>query len=250
MTLYDKVGWVIPVESYLESLEQAKLPPLRRDSIPDKKGDATSAASNVAICYFLQGKTKEAGEFGREAVSAVLDYFYGDWRKEVETEDGDIDPAWWGAHLLWIDPFREALCWASALGDWPAVEKLAQYPSDSSSRDHTTEDRAAYLALASLLRGEPAKKQAPYLAEIGRRKKAKPNLLAEVFCALQANSSARFQTTLAGYLDHFRKSEFNRKRLDRLLCLDGTTLLNLGVRRGLQVAIPAPVEAHIVRFGP
>jgi len=71
----------------------------------DRKQDLPAGASNVAICYYLQGNLAEAKRFAREAVDAVLDYFFGDWRQQVPTELGTLDPAWWHAHISWADFF-------------------------------------------------------------------------------------------------------------------------------------------------
>ncbi len=247
MTLYEKFGWIIPVESYLESFEAAKSPPLRVDSIPDKKGDAPSSATNVAVCYYLQGERDQAKKFAREAVDAVIDYFYGDWTKQVPTDLGTLDPGWWRLHMSWMDFFSEGVCWAAAIGDWKSLKKIADYPSDDCD-GYTKEDRAAYLALASVLRGESMASQQRYLQEIQNRKKEKPKLIAEVIKALQSNSQARFQASLEGYLQYFRKSEFKKKSLGKLLTFDGTTLLNIGRRNGLQFKVPPELEDHIIRL--
>ena len=94
MTLYEKFGWIIPIESYLKTLEYAKLPPKFDYIIPDEKQGVASSACNVAICYYLLGRRAEAARFGRETVSAVLDFFYGSWKERVPTDLKTLDVAW------------------------------------------------------------------------------------------------------------------------------------------------------------
>ncbi len=114
------------------------------------------------------------------------------------------------------------------------------------STGYTKEDRAAYLALASLLRGEPLENRQHYFLDIENRKKQKPKLLAEVIRSLDAKDGTRFRSALEKYLAYFRKSEFTKQSLKKLLCLDGTTLLNIGIRNHLGFKIPAEVQEHII----
>jgi hypothetical protein len=58
----------------------------------------------------------------------------------------------------------------------------------------------------------------------------------------------RFQKALEEYLRYFRKREFKKKELDKLLCLDGTTLLNIGRKRGLEFRIPPEVNDHLIQL--
>jgi hypothetical protein len=251
MTLHETFGWTTPPEKYLELLEHDKILPDSQDAIPYAKSDVASSACNVAVCYYLVDRKPEAAKYGRETVKAIMDYFYGDWRKQVPTELGTLDVEWWRVHSDWIEYFRYGLCWSSSVGDWEAARRIAEYPPDEYSYNpgYTKEDEAAYLALAEYLRGGPLGACTRHFDVIEQGKKQKPKLLAELIQALAQGHGARFQTALESYLSYFRKREFKKKELDKLLCLDGTTFLNIGRKRGLDFRIPPEMNDHIIQLG-
>lgn len=214
------------------------------------KSDLVTEATNVAICHYCLGNTSEAKRYAEKCVKHALEYCYGAWRGRILTDLKTLDSVWWRIHATWVTPFREALCWATALGDWKAVQLLAEYPAKETRPgvDATREDAAACFALASLLRGSARSDYETCFGTIQKGKKEKPKLIADVVRALQAKNADQFQKCLEAYLRYFRKSEFKKTSLDKLLCLDGTTLLNLGLHMGLGFSIPPEVEDHIIRL--
>lgn len=230
-----------------EKHEQMSPPDWLVDSI---KSGLVADATNVAICHYCSGNTNEAKRYAEKCVKHALEYFHGEWRGRIPTDLKTLDPGWWRIHATWVTPFREALCWATVLGDWKSVQRLAEYPAKESKPgvDATREDAAACFALACVLRNAPAAEYAHCFAVIDKGKKEKPKLIAAVVRALQARDAAQFQKSLESYLRYFRKSEFKKTSLDKLLCLDGTTLLNIGLHMGLAFSIPSEVEDHIIRL--
>lgn len=250
MTLFEKFGWISGIDRYLDSLSYDRTTPANKLAIPYKKEDVVWSASNVSICYYLLGNTAKAREYARETTAAVLDYYYGPWKSEVVTRLGAVNVDYWRIHLGWTDDFRCGLCWATSIEDWLSTGRIAEYPIDECKVDtsYTKEDKAVYLALASFLQGEAPERYEHYFDQVRKGKKEKPKLLAEVLRALQEKDSTRFQEALATYLCYFPKREFKKKQLYNLLCMDGTTLLNIGKREGLDFVVPPKAEDHLIRL--
>jgi hypothetical protein len=247
MTLYERFGWVIKPETYLENLDYARLDPPRLDSIPDRKGDRVACASNVAICFYLLNQKKKAARYARETVDATIEYFFGKWKEKVPTDLGNPDPEWWRVHDLWIPTFREGLYWASALGDWAKATKIAQYPTPK-SYGFPKEDKALYLLLAMVVRGGDPKEFQSVSDQISRGKKEKPKLILRVLQGIEQKNQGDFQRSLEEYLCYFRKREFRTKELNKLLATDGTILLHLGAREGLEFHAPPEVSDQLIRL--
>jgi hypothetical protein len=183
-------------------------------------------------------------------VEHIIEYFYGSWRREIKTDLGTYDPEWWRINTSWMTRLQEGLCWASALADWETVQRLAQYPRRESKPgvDGTREDAAAYLALASFLRAEPIETYEHCFKAITDGGRQKPKLVADVIRAMQEKNANKFREALEAYLLYFRKREFRRTSIDKLLAMDGTTLLSVAKRQGLDFKVPSEVEDHIIRF--
>jgi hypothetical protein len=250
MTLKEKLGWEIDINFYLRMLNNAKIPPKSKKLIPSSKRAIASMANSVATCYYLLDQKIEASKYARETVEAVLDQFYGSWRDNVMTDSGTKDPEWWRVHNSWMFRFQESLCWALAIGDLETAKEIAGYPTDECMVDPTAtkEDKAAYLILAYYFRGETIESYRHHFVEIRNGKKEKPRLIANIIESLQKRDAVKFQENLEAYLNYFRKREFRKNSLDRLLCYDGTTLIGIGKREGLDFEIPQSVEDYLIRL--
>jgi predicted cupin superfamily sugar epimerase len=251
MALRDKLECPIDLKYYLDALEDAKSSPLRTEkSLFGRKLTVPWKANTVAACYYLLEDKANAAKFARETVDTVVEYYYGTWRETALTDVGTRDSNWWRIHTYWMDHFRQGLCWALAIGDWTSAQKIADYPTDECKVDSgfTKEDKASFLAVANLVRREPATDCQTYLHEIRNGKKEKSKQIAAVVEALQAKDVPNFQKSLEAYLDHFRKREFKRNALDNLLCYDGTILIDIGKREGLEFDTPSAFEDYIIRL--
>ncbi len=248
--LFEKFGATFELGQFYPAYER-KLNAVEPDwLVPGSKAALVDDATFIALFYWCEGRSGDAKTYAAECVKHGVEYFFGKWREEIPTDLKTRDAVWWRIHATWVTPFREALCWATALGDWKAVQLLAEYPAKETRPgvDATREDAAACFALASLLRGSAPSDYEACFGVIQRGKKEKPKLVAGVVRALQARNADQFQKCLEAYLHYFRKSEFKKTSLDKLLCLDGTTLLNLGLHVGLAFSIPPEVEDHIIRL--
>ena len=250
MTLRDKFGWKYSVEDYLPCIPQTlaamKGPYVGWDHFWRLPLDKNA----VATSYFLEGDIIKARRYATEMVRDTLAYFFGSWRTRFKTDLGTFDASWWHQHATWMKPLAEALCWATCLDDWASVHKLCEYPTDDCEKDatRTKEERAFRLLSVCYLRNERSKKLEHYFSVIEKGKQQKPKLLAEVIRALQAKSNDRFQNSLEVYLHYFRNSEFKRTALNKLLCFDGTTLVNIGKHEGLTFNVPPAFQDHLIRL--
>jgi hypothetical protein len=248
--LFEKFGATFELGQFYPAYER-KLNAVEPDwLIPGSKAALVDDATFIALCYWCEGRSRDAKTYAAECVKHGVEYFFGKWREEIPTDLKTRDAGWWRIHSTWVTPFREALCWATALGDWKSVQRLAGYPTKESKPgvDATREDAAACFALACVLRNAPAADYAHCFTIIEKGKKEKPKLVAAVLGALRARDAAQFQKSLESDLRYFRKSEFKKTSLDKLLSLDGTTLLNIGLHMGLAFSIPPEVEDHIIRL--
>ena len=249
MTLYEKYGLVTPLQRYLDDLEASRESGGSVFSAEIVASSVPLARHRIAVCAYLKEDLVCARKHGAYVGKETVDYFYGSWRSKVKTDSGTIDPNWWHGRINWMTHFSVAMCWASTVGDWKTVNRVAEYPSEECMVDPglAKEDKSAYSALAQYLRGEPKRCVRASFTMIEKGKKQKPKFLAGVIDALYANDQKRFQESLEAYLDYFRKSEFKLASLDKLLCLDGTSLLNLGQRKGMSFGARAEFKDYLIR---
>ena len=248
--LFDKFGARFELGQFYPSYERNLNAVLADFMVPGHKWTLVGDANFVAICYWCEGDHAEAKKYASKCVQHAVDYFFGKWRAEIQTDLKTLDPAWWRIHATWATTLSEALCWASALGNWAAVRRLSEYPTKQSKPgvDATREEAAMYLALAYFLRNESAASYEDCFRTIREGGSQKAKLVANVLRALQAKDKNQYEHSLKEYLEYFRKREFKKTKLSKLLCLDGTTLLNVGKEEGLDFKMPPEVRDHIICF--
>lgn len=218
--------------------------------VPGNREVRALDANVVATWYWCDGDKGESRKLAAKCVEHGIDYFFGDWRNEVPTDLKTIDPSWWRKYAAWQTAFRLVVCWASALADWNAVQRFCGYPSKDTKHgvDGSREDAAAYLALASLVRKAPAAEYEHCFQTIAKSKKQKPRYIAALVRALASQNQAEFRAGLEAYLKYFRQHEFNRRSITRLLCYDGTTLVNLGKQQGFKIDLPGDLSRYLIQF--
>jgi hypothetical protein len=209
----------------------------------------TSSAVFAAIEVYLEGNSKASRMASQTAVDAVLEYFYGRWRKTLRTEDGKSGHDAWKPHCLWYEPAMQALPFAAALSDWKAVARIAAYPlEDKLPEAAKAKGETAWgWALITFLRGKSRKEVEHFIAKAEADKAKRPKLLCACLRALLDKDARRFERALLEYLAHYRKSEFKRV-IDKVVTLDGTTLYHLGQKQGFKVTLPENVADHVIRF--
>jgi hypothetical protein len=137
--LFEKFGATFELGQFYPAYER-KLNAVEPDwLIPGSKAALVDDATFIALCYWCEGRSRDAKTYAAECVKHGVEYFFGKWREEIPTDLKTRDAGWWRIHSTWVTPFREALCWATALGDWKSVQRLAGrapgQPLRSGSRD-------------------------------------------------------------------------------------------------------------------
>src|SRR5258706_8759115 len=54
-----------------------------------------SANICVATRYYLCDNHSKAKDYAEHSLTSAEQYFFGDWRTKVKTDEGNINPAWW-----------------------------------------------------------------------------------------------------------------------------------------------------------
>ena len=75
-----------------------------------------------------------------------------------------------------------------------------------------------------------------------------PAILTITARAGKSMSVANVSNFFEKYLRYFRKSEFKKTSIDKLLSFDGSTMVNVRKKQGLEFKIPPEVQDHIVRL--
>ena len=244
-----RINSTIPVESVLSGAQKLV------DMIQEGKANDSvyywiiSDWARAAIGCWAEGRDLECEKYAQECVRAVLDYFYGEWRRRLVAPNGKTGTEHWRPYCLWYEQLQRSLPFASALSDWEAVKKIAAYPPENKLPEAAKAkgETAWGWALITYLRSEPRQKVEAFLAKAEGEKAKRPKLLAPVLRALMDKDAKKFAETLLAYLAYYRKSEF-KTELDKAIALDGTTLYHLGRKLGFKVELPEALAIHVVRF--
>ena len=245
MSLLKSFGSRLKPSFFERALRSSESTRLTEKLVPAVKGDLVSESCYAAIAFYCSDRRERAWTFATKCLGYAEDYFFGDWRSQVPTDEGTLDPTWWRRVMPWVDRFRYSVCCAMVLGKPEIAKRMAEYPARDSWAKNLGE-REAFYGLACFLRGDTKEiSRAIELAETSTSEKARH--VAEVLRALVARDQDMFQRTFEGYLAFFRRSEFNPNRITQLLCLDGTSFAHLGKLNGLDVEIPSELRDRIIR---
>jgi hypothetical protein len=249
MTLREKINWDGAIANRLEIVERTQ-----HEIASGKAPEATyywfvGEAHCYAIECYIEGEAQKTKEAAKLVVHAILEFFYGDWRKTLRTPDGTIGQEAWKPFCLWYEEVMRSLPWACALEDWAAVRRIAEYPSENSfpQAAKVGGETAWCWALVTFLRGQPKEQVEHFLVKAEAYKVKRPKLLCPVLRALLDGNAVEFEKALLAYLAYYRKSEF-KTDLNKVLTLDGTALYHLGRKQGFNVALPENVADHVIRF--
>ena len=210
---------------------------------------SVSNAAWYAVELLLDGQDFKCKEVAGVVVRRVLDYFYGEWRLKQATPDGKKGIEEWKPFCLWYEQVMESLPFASALSDWNAVMRIAQYPPENKLPEavKATGEVAWGWALIKYLRGEQRKEIESFLGKAESTKAKRPKLLCPVLRALIDGDAIQFEKALSAYLAYYRKQEFKRL-VSKVVSFDGTILYHLGRKNGFEVSLPENVADHVIRF--
>lgn len=249
MTLKEKLKWEGQLVTRLRDLnaDQAKILSGKAQRVNYYFFVGTSVWYAVEV--YVEGDAKNAKSAAEIVVKAALDYFYGKWRDIQSTSDGKTGGEAWKPYCLWYDEVMQSLPFATALSDWNAMKRIAEYPPEDKLPEAAKAkgETAWGWALIYFLRGESKGKVEEFLAKAENDKAKRPKLLCPILRALLNNDAAQFEKTLLTYLVYYRKSEF-KAVVNKILSFDGTTLYHLGRKQGFKVELPENVADHVIRF--
>jgi hypothetical protein len=249
VTLKEKLKWEGAIATRLESVERNKLEIASGVAQKPTYYLFTGATFRFAVECYVEGEAQKSKDAAKLVIYAVLEFFYGNWRKTQPTPDGKVGQEEWKPFCLWFEEVMESLPWACALGDWESVRKIAEYPPENRwpEANKARGESAWTWALVTYLRGQPRKQVEHFLVRAETHKAKRPKLLCPVLRALLDNDAGQFEKTLLAYMTYYLKSEFKRD-VDKILALDGTTLYHLGRKQGFNVQLPENMADHIIRF--
>lgn len=254
MKLYQRLGLGLEnvgLEHGLKVLATAKEPPTSDYVAMRQKSELVFAHTLVATEYYLLEDRKSAAKYAAEVVPAVVEHFFGDWRRTSKADGGPHDPMFWKRSEAWMDHFASALGWGSALGDWEGLRKVAEYPDDDCPDDDCPDDgepsrKALYRAFGSYLLGRPGPQTLKHLEAASRKKSSA--LAAEALRRVEAKDTKGFERAIADFLKHHRKTKFPLDQLTDAQSRDATFLVHLAEREGLKFDVPEPYQDLLIRL--
>jgi hypothetical protein len=210
--------------------------------IPSAYSGLVDCSGMAAYCCYVVNEIDAAKKYAIIVPSAAIDYFYGKWRSESLTDEKTIDPIWWKRRGTWVDEFRHAIAWASCLGEWDKIAKIAEYPTPECVEYlpiKVNPHLSCYLCLAAVIRGENLDPYKKYVDIIERGTKRKEKLMLEVLKAIESKDKDSFEKTFLDYMKFYKQKEFPKDDFDDKVSFDGTILFNIAKHNNLQVVFPA-----------
>jgi hypothetical protein len=204
----------------------------------------------VATRYYLLEKHPPAEYWAGRALLSAVNYFLGDWRAKVTTDEGTIDPSWWHGREGWLHDFRGALCWGTVLGRWDDVRRLAAYPDERrevETLDATPALRRLVIDTARHLRGEQVRGVAAACAKLDGPTWRGTDALAAALDAVVEMDEARARSALGDFFLRHHKRKKSKDVTDTV-SLDGTTMLNVARRAGLNVSLDPKLQPYYIRL--
>lgn len=253
--LYRRLGLKkgdMPARIWVEELEE--LPDVMRRRPQDTglyKSEFASTTGLLALYYFYLEEADAAWKYARLMVDYAIEYFFGKWRAEVPIDAGPASPERRKRYGSWASQFRKAVFWASCLGQWKKVRRLAQYPTRECPIGRYEPKLVCIwlLLLAGVLRGELLESLCKYTDAIDRSRRKYYTLLLNVLRVVLDSDSENFNTLLREYLDYCNEKTFCRPEIDEKVSIDGTFLINFARHKGLKVEVPREYVDRIVVLG-
>jgi hypothetical protein len=230
---------------------------------------ARATRHQVALAYYLLEDHQSAWEHATAAVAQVEGYLFGGWRDcfadecavpDAEAPDGCrrervlLGRAGCRRLLPWMAMWHTGLVWALSLGHQEAVARLAEYPGPDVTDEADAEvdfgpaNKAAFLVLARVLRGDRTACGASETAIIHKVRKKKPRLLLAALDRIVAQDGVGFQKAWVECLRYHIQRELPKRGLDNKLALDATILYYTARRTGMEIEIPDKHRDHVIRL--
>jgi hypothetical protein len=212
------------------------------------KQDFVSTTQWIALYHYYLSNLHEAKKYAGLMIDYTIEYFFGKWLAEAPLDGGPPDKERRKRYAAWTDEFREAVFWASCLGEWEKAERIAEYPTSECPVGRYEPKLFCYwcLLVAGVLRGESLESLSEYTETIAKSRRKYYTCLLNMLCAILEEDENRFNSYLAVYLDYCNENTFNRPEIDEKVSIDGTFLINYALHRGLKVEYPNQYRDRIV----
>lgn len=189
----------------------------------------------------------------RRLPAVAIEYFFGRWRDDFKRFGYDPFDRTRARHEMpWTNVYRGGLSIAASFSEWPAFDRLLEWPGldlpfDEGVDDRTPEDCAFHVWLAMKLRGDATEAE-PQRQRIRSGSRRRPKMLLAIAEALFTGDVAAMQREMTTYLKYYIKNEFRPKQVDLAVARDANVLWHLARRRGVgEVTLPDDVAFLIGR---
>jgi len=204
----------------------------------------------IALNKYYLDERREAIRYAQLMIDYTVEYFFGNWRREVPIDDSPPDAHRRKRCEPWTDEFRESIFWASCLGEWGKVKQLAEYPTDECpvGRYEPKLFCIWLLTLAAALRDKSLDNVKDYTEKIDKSRRRYYRLMLNMLQAICEGDSNRFNEQLKLYLNYCNEHTFCRPEIDEKISMDGTFLINFALHKNLNVQVPPEYTDRIVRL--
>jgi hypothetical protein len=253
MKLYERLcvdEKVLNEEATIKFLERWNDPIVDIRNTHTVKALRVSEPNFAAYFYCLLENNTEAKKFAIIAVESAIEFFFGEWRQQVPTRDGSLDPEYWKVNSGWDSEFRGALLWASCLGDWNSATKIAQYPTAECCNKYAIKNPEMNypLVLAAFIRGDSLESVQSSIDVVEKGVKKKEKLLLAVLMSIVKKDKEMFDEAFLEYMKYFKKKDAKSQLWTERFATEGTILFNLARHKGLEVDSPEKYRDHFICF--
>jgi len=222
----------------------------RPRDIPIYKVDYVYTTNFIALNKYYLDERREAIKYAHLMVDYTIEYFFGNWRSEEPIDEGPPDEERRKKYGTWTDEFREAIFWASCLGQWEKVKKLAQYPTDECPIGRCESKLFCYwlLTLAAVLRGEPLENVEEYTNKVANSRRKYYTTMLSMLESILDKDSVKFNKLLKEHLDHCNKTLFCPQPVSKREIQKVTLFIDIARAEGIDVKVPqeyAPIPVSI-----
>ncbi|MCA9093408.1 MAG: hypothetical protein KDA68_07980, partial [Planctomycetaceae bacterium] len=212
----------------------------------------------TAVRYYLYDERENAVYWGKKLVEAVLEYFFGEWRRKFgdpTIEIPDVRPSN-REHLAkgggnWLDKYRFGSAFASALGMWSELQTMSAFPNLERNRDKIEgKDVFLHYAVAGVLMGGPGDASCLERIEIVEEGSTKwHKIVIKTMMALVHKDTEAAQAGFSEYFKYYYRNQKSRDEFDFHLALEGTLLYHFAKKQGVELGVDDKALDHMIVFG-
>lgn len=185
--------------------------PKEFDRVGIRESDIWNAIEATTMHHLGYQLTKPVEYFLEKGFDVVVDYFCGDWWKDVESIVEQFNKPINERYLLWIQPFSQGLLIGLLTERWDDIAKVcswveADLPPEYTGGDFEDELVHVYRSIAAGLRPEPMPGLEEVEAQILKCRKQRPKLLFQAWQAAREGDQKAFEEAFLKALKHFEEN--------------------------------------------